>query len=226
MNPVRRIASQHHLALVAVALLLPIPLLVVSGLTLPLPSAVARGIGSVVPSATGADESTAGGAAHATLERGASSGRFGGSAAVDATAGHGARAEGRLGLRRSGRLRRGGASGVDRTGTGGETSNGDTAPAGEGDPSDPESPPVSPDGGPPEGGHDRGSSGTPPKSPLGVRVEGAGQDDAGTVATSEDGVTADVRSGESSETGPTVEATSTDGSTTRVDGGAPGLSIP
>jgi hypothetical protein len=228
MNPVRRIASQHQLALVAAALLLPIPLLVVSGLTLPLPSAVARGIGSVVPSATGVDEHAAGGAAHATLERGASSGGFGGSAAVDAAGGEGARAEGRFDVRRSGRLRRGGAKGVDRTRTGsGRTSDGDPAPADDGAPDDPDGPPANPDGEPPVGGSDRGTStDAPPKSPLGVRVDGAGQENAATVATSESGVTVNVGSGDSSEPGPTVEATSTDGSTTRVDGGTPAVPIP
>jgi hypothetical protein len=227
MSALRQLSARRHLALVASALLLPIPLLVVSGLSLPLPSALARGIGSIVPSATGTDEPAVAGAAGVTVGVGAATGELGGSAGVGTAPQVGAAANGRLAIGRRGRTRPNRAGVVNGSGShDGATSSGGHTSSGEGA-ATPESPPANPEGG---GSKGQGSSaGTAPNGAPGIRLEGAGQGSEAAASASRNGLAVAVGSGGSTDPGASAEVTSTDGSTTRVDSRTPpqtGLPLP
>jgi len=220
MRPARRTLSKRELALVAAALLLPVPLFAQSGLSLPLPGAVERGFGSLVTLEAN-DERSGTSANGQASESGANERRSGrASLAVTRAGGSTATSEG---------------SGEDGTGTAEESAGSqgaDDAPA-DGDP---------------KGGDDtddEGSSGSPGSTdtPAGDGGGGSQAEPGASLTVAAPGTSTGVSVGaggaavdavgasgaaDDANVGASVEVTDTSGSSTGTGASvpSPGVSLP
>lgn len=214
MSPSHRSSSRRELGLIACALLLPIPLLAVSGLSVPLSSAVERGIASLVPSATGADDDALSRSASA---KGVPPNGELGLARVRASQGTDAALPGgsRVGSDDPGRPD--GAAGG--TGNGGDPTGSDGAP-----PTGGNTPPDSPGTEGQAPAAEDSSAGSGSNAAPGVQVTGVGQGTSAGVYAGGEGVTVDTGSSDGSGApNASVEITYPDGSKTEVDTNTPPL---
>ena len=212
--------SRREIAFVAIALLLPIPLLAGSGLSLPLPAAVERGVASLSPFAEGNIEVSGGKAASgvASAKVGATKKRTAGRARVGVVLGGGTSSQGTTPGRPADRGRpsgtEDGSENDDSSGGGSEPTTDDTPPNG----------PAAPEADEPGDGP---ASGDKSSSLLQVTAEGQGMSTGASVDGSGNiTVSPPAGSGLSSGPGTVPGAPPDERITVTVDGSASNSGLP